>query len=128
MAPCRSEPARRGVLRRAAFLRDERGGVTVEFAVALPVVAIVVVSAIAGVLAVDAQGRLQLAASTAARAYGRGDDPAARTALDRLAPGAGVDVDRSGGLVCVTAARVAAGGPLRLLSLRASGCAADRGG
>ncbi|WP_267421390.1 MULTISPECIES: TadE family type IV pilus minor pilin [unclassified Curtobacterium] len=104
----------------------DRGAVTVEFAVALPVVAVVVSLAIGGVLLVDAQGRLQVAAVTAARAWGRDDADGARAALGRIAAGADSRVDRHDGLVCVTVER-SGSGPFSVLTLRASGCAADGG-
>jgi Flp pilus assembly protein TadG len=106
--------------------RCDRGAVTVEFAVALPVVAVVVSLAIGGVLLVDAQGRLQVAAATAARAWGRDDADGAQAALGRLAAGAGSQVDRRDGLVCVSVER-SGGGPFSALTLRATGCAADGG-
>ncbi len=74
---------------------------TVEFAVALPVVAIVLTALVAAVLVVDAQGRLQLAAATAARAIGRDDEHQGRSAADRIAPGVSVVVRSDGDLVCV---------------------------
>jgi len=104
----------------------ERGTVSVEFAVVLPVVALVLTSLVAAVLVVDGLGRLQLAAATAARAFGRGDDEAGRAALEHLAPGAGMTVHRDGGVVCVRAARGAAG-PFDAVPLRATGCAAEDG-
>ncbi|MDP4334583.1 TadE family type IV pilus minor pilin [Curtobacterium sp. A7_M15] len=99
---------------------------SVEFAVVLPAVALVLTSLVAAVVVVDALGRLQLAAATAARAFGRGDDAAARAAIERLAPGADVTVHRDGVVVCVRAARGAAG-PFEAVPLRATGCAAEDG-
>ncbi|PZE85036.1 pilus assembly protein [Curtobacterium sp. MCBD17_032] len=103
----------------------ERGAVTAEFAVALPVVAVVLAVGVGGVAVVDAQGRLQAAAVTAARAIGRGDDAAGRRAL-RTAGAASVRVVRPSGLVCVHAARAAAqDGPFAALELRGSACSVD---
>jgi len=106
----------------------DRGAVTVEFAVALPVVAVVVSLAIGGVVLVDAQGRLQLVAATAARAWGRDDADGAQAALGRLAAGTGTGshVTRRDGLVCVAVER-SGSGPFSSLTLRASACAADGG-
>jgi Flp pilus assembly protein TadG len=104
----------------------DRGAVTVEFAVALPVVAVVVSLAIGGVVLVDAQGRLQVAAATAARAWGRDDADGAQDALGRLAVGADSHVARHDGLVCVTVEQ-SGSGPFSSLMLRATGCAADAG-
>lgn len=99
---------------------------TVEFAVVLPAVALVLVGLVAAVLVVDGLGRVQLAASAAARSFGRGDDAAARAAVDRIAPGAAVSVRRSDGLVCVEATRPGRG-PFAAVPVRASGCALDDG-
>lgn len=106
---------------------DERGAVTVEFAVALPVLAVVVSLGIGGVVLVDGQGRLQSAAATAARAYGRDDDAAARAALAGIAPGATSSVTRSDELVCVVAERRSGPGPLAAITLRGASCAATGG-
>lgn len=105
---------------------SDRGSVSVEFAVALPVVALVLVSLVAGVVLADRVGRYQSAAGVAARALGRDDDRAAAAALAGGAPGASSSVRRSGGLVCVDV-RGAASGPFALLPLHASGCAAEGG-
>lgn len=104
----------------------ERGAVSVEFAVALPVVALVLASLVAAVLVVDGVGRLQLAASTAARALGRGDDDGGGAAVERIAPGAAVSVHRGGDLVCVEVSR-GGSGPFAAVPLQATGCAADGG-
>jgi len=100
--------------------------VSVEFAVVLPVVTLVLTSLVAAVLVVDGLGRLQLAAATAARAIGRGDEDAGRSVVDRIAPGASVTVQHGGDVVCVEAARVGTG-PFSVVPLRATGCAADGG-
>lgn len=107
-------------------MHGERGAVSVEFAVALPVVAIVLTSLVAAVLVVDGLGRLQVAAATAARAIGRDDDGAGRAVADRLAPGATVTIRRGDGIVCVDAARNGTG-PFAAVPLQATGCAADDG-
>ncbi|MBF4613725.1 TadE family type IV pilus minor pilin [Curtobacterium sp. VKM Ac-1376] len=99
---------------------------TVEFAVALPVVALVLTTLVAAVLVVDGQGRLQLAAATAARAIGRGDDADGRAAAARIAPGVSIAVRSDDGLVCVDATRGGTG-PFAALPLSATGCAATRG-
>ncbi|MFJ7289576.1 hypothetical protein ACQXVK_11985 [Curtobacterium sp. AB451] len=99
---------------------------SVEFAVVLPVVALVLTSLVAAVLVVDAVGRLEVAAATAARAYGRGDDDAGLAAVAQLAPGADVTVHRGDGVVCVRAERGATG-PFAAVPLGATGCAAEAG-
>lgn len=104
----------------------ERGSVTVEFAVGLPVVGLVLTLLVAAVLVVDGQGRLQSAAATAARAIGRGDDAVGLAAAERIAPGATVSVRRADDLVCVDASRGGTG-PFSVLPLRATACAAAGG-
>lgn len=104
----------------------DRGSVSVEFAVALPVVAVVLVSLVAGVVLADRLGRYQAAAGVAARALGRGDDRSAAAALADGAPGTSSTVRHEAGLVCVVIAGRATG-PFALLPLRATGCAAEGG-
>ncbi|SDQ70997.1 hypothetical protein SAMN02800687_2502 [Curtobacterium sp. UNCCL20] len=99
---------------------------SVEFAVVLPVVALVLTSLVAAVVVVDGLGRLQLAASTAARAIGRGDDDAGRSAAEGIAPGASVTVSRGTEFVCVDTERNGTG-PFALVPLRATACAAAGG-
>ncbi|NII42086.1 Flp pilus assembly pilin Flp [Curtobacterium flaccumfaciens] len=103
---------------------SERGSVTVEFAVALPIVAVVLAAGIAGVVAVDLQGRLQTATAVAARAVARGDDAAARRVLGQAGAGP-IRVERASGLVCVEVGRPAGGGPFANVVLRGSSCAVD---
>lgn len=93
---------------------------------ALPVVAVVVTLAVAGVLVVDTQGRLDLAAATAARALGRDDPDGSRSVLDRLEPRATSTVTRHDGLVCV-AVEVRPVGPFGSIALHGDGCAAEGG-
>lgn len=104
----------------------DRGSVTVEFAVVLPVVALVLTLLVAAVLVVDGQGRLQSAAAVAARGVGRGDDAVGLAAAERIAPGSSVTVRRTTDLVCVDATRGGTG-PFAVLPLRATACAAARG-
>jgi hypothetical protein len=99
--------------------------VTVEFAVALPVVAIVLTLGVVGVVLVDAQGRFQSVAGAAARAVGRGDDAAGHRVVTTVAGDAAVDVTHVHGLVCVTVSRPVAGGPFAGLLLRGRACAVE---
>lgn len=99
---------------------------TVEFAVVLPAVALVLVGLVAAVIVVDGLGRLQVASSSAARLIARGDDAGGRAVVGSIAPGASVAVRRSDGLVCVDAERAGAG-VFAALALRGSGCALDDG-
>jgi hypothetical protein len=67
--------------------RAERGSVTAETAVVLPVLVIVLGMVLWGVGAAGAQLRCIDAARAGARAYARGEDPAAaRLAVDQAAP------------------------------------------
>ncbi|AIV40505.1 MULTISPECIES: hypothetical protein [unclassified Curtobacterium] len=105
---------------------SDRGSVTVEFAVGLPVVALVLVSLVAGVVLVDRAGRLGSVAGTAARALGRDDERTAAAALATV-PGSTSRVRHEDGLVCVDVQGTPAG-PFAVLPLRATGCAAGGGG
>ncbi len=107
------------------MLRPERGSVAAEFAVAMPAVLLVLVTALGGVQLAGLQLRAQDAAADAARSYARGD-PAGVVAsrLARQIPGAGVSRFGQADLVCarVTAAPT---GPIARLGIRvsASSCA-----
>lgn len=118
MARCRCETGTGAI--------GDRGTVTVEFAVVLPVVALLLTTLVAAVVLVDGVGRLQVAASTAARAFGRGDDDEGRAVAGRLAPGATISVQRRGSVVCVEASRGGTG-PFAAVPLRATGCAVAGG-
>lgn len=86
-------------------MRDrDRGSVTAETALALPVLMVVLAMAVWVLAAVGAQLRCVDAASGAARAAARGESPAAVASLGRsLAPGgAQVRVEQRGEQVHVT--------------------------
>ncbi|QCR18584.1 TadE family type IV pilus minor pilin [Agrococcus sp. SGAir0287] len=104
--------------RRAGGVRDERGAVTAELAVALPAVVVVAALAIGGVGAAARQVALQDAAADAARAVARGDAP------EPFVGDVALEVAASGEVVCVTLRGSALGG---VLPLAASSCA-DAGG
>ncbi|GAA3329932.1 hypothetical protein HP467_08310 [Curtobacterium albidum] len=99
---------------------------TVEFAVALPAVVLVLVTLVAGVVLVDRVGSMQAAAGAAARALGRGDQAAADRLVREGAPGTVATVRHADGTVCVDLAG-RAGGPLSAVPLTATGCAAEAG-
>lgn len=105
----------------------EGGGVTVEFALVLPAVVLVVASGVAA-LGIGAQAiRLADAAAVVARAEGRGDPGSGAAAAARLAPGADLSVDR-GDLVCVRLDQDASFGPLRgVVPLSSRSCAPSGG-
>lgn len=96
-SPAGRDESDRGTARRHDSDRCDHGGATVEAAVALSALVVVLVLAIAAVLAVVTQIRLVDAAGAAARLAARGDDAAAHSAVDRLAPdGVQLSIDRGG--------------------------------
>ncbi|WP_306232548.1 hypothetical protein [Agrococcus beijingensis] len=95
-------------------LRGELGAVTAELAAALPAAVLAIGIAVAAVAATAAQVGLEQSAGAAARAAGRGDDPAL------YADGAALRVEPQGELVCAVLERPALGGAL---TLRARSCA-----
>lgn len=108
---------------RRPSLRDERGSVAAELAVALPAVVVVVALGIGGLLAASTHVRLQDAAADAARLIARGE-PGERAAgaVTSAVAGARSASSHSGDLVCVTAtADVAVAG--MPVTLTASSCA-----
>ncbi|GAA2984100.1 Flp pilus assembly protein TadG [Microbacterium terrae] len=99
---------------------DDRGAVAAEFAVALPVVALVLVFGVTMLGVSSAQVRLQDAAADAARLAARGES-AARVldAVESAVAGAQGDIEQRGDLVCVMAQA-----PTRLpLRIAATSCA-----
>ncbi|MEV7528776.1 hypothetical protein [Agrococcus sediminis] len=94
--------------------RGELGAVTAELAAALPAAVLAIGLAVAAVSAAAAQVGLEQSAGAAARAAGRGDDPAL------YADGAALRIEARGELVCAVLAREALGGAL---TLQASSCA-----
>ena len=81
--------------------RSDRGSVTAETAVLLPVLLIVLAAAVGVLACVASQLRCIDAARAAARVAARGDDPAVvRTTAERLAPpGARVTIVSTGDVV-----------------------------
>ena len=88
--------------------RDADGGsVTIEAAIGLAVLALVLAVCLAGIACLMAQLRCADAAREAVRLAGRGDDAAAAQAVSALAP-AGASLSLSGGGDLVTATVTAA--------------------
>jgi hypothetical protein len=105
--------------------RRDSGGVTVEAAMALAVLAVVLVACLAGVACVIAQSRCADAAREAARLAGRGDSAGASAAVAVLAPaGAALSLGGDGDLVSATVSVQAIGGLLPGVTIRASAAAA----
>ena len=81
-----------------APVRDDRGAVTVEAAIALAAIVVVVALCIAGIVAVTAQVRCVDAAREAARLVARGDADEALSTARRVAPsGARIEVRQENG-------------------------------
>ena len=79
----------------------DRGAVTAEFAVALPAVVLVLAACLGGLGLGLAQLRAHDAAADAARVLGRGESVAtARAVVASSAPGARLESNRDGMLVC----------------------------
>jgi Flp pilus assembly protein TadG len=106
---------------------DDRGSVTAELAIVLPVVLVLLVAGIGAMGAGAARVRLEDAAADAARLVARADDEGrAAAGVAAAAPGARLDVDRRDDIVCATAsATVRIAGVA--LPLRATSCALDGG-
>jgi len=101
------------------------GSVTVEAAVALATLAVVLVGCLSGVACMIAQVRCADAAREAARLAGRGDEGAASAAVLQLAPdGASLRLGGSTELVLATVSVPAIGGMLPGVTIRASAAAA----
>ena len=117
------EPARTGQ-RQLRQVRDQ-GGVTVEAAMALAVLALVLVSCLAGIACLIAQVRCADAAREAARLAGRGDADLAAAAVVTLAPdGASLSLGGDGELVTATVTARAIGGLLPGVTITATAAAA----
>jgi hypothetical protein len=103
----------------------DRGGVTVEAAMALAVLAVVLVSCLAGIACLIAQIRCADAAREAARLAGRGDADLAASAVAALAPdGAVLSLGGDGDLVTATVTARAIGGLLPGVTIAATAAAA----
>ncbi len=95
---------------------DDRGSATVEFAVALPGVVVLLLIFLAGWSASAAKVRLTDAAGLAARAAARGEPES--TSRSAMPPGATISVQRAGDLVRVTVRQRVSLGPLPAITLR----------
>ncbi len=98
----------------------ERGSVAAEFAVALPAVGLVLALGLGAVELGALDVRLQDAASLAARALARGDDPPGAA----LPSGAALTRADADGLVCATVV-ASGGGAFAAVRLSARSCAWD---
>jgi len=107
---------------------DERGSATVEFAMTMPAL-ILVVSFVAASLGVTSQSvRLADAAAVVARQTARGDRGSVGSTLARLAPGAAVSEFVTADLVCVDLRRQVRLGLVGEVALASRSCAPRAGG
>ncbi len=105
---------------------EECGAVTVEAAIALAAIMVVVVACVGALLAASTQVRCVDAAREAARLEARGDPVDARAAAERVAPpGAEIAIRRDGDFVVAV---VSARAPLLPLRLRGEAVAAREPG
>ena len=113
--------------RPAAFdpsITSDRGSVTVEAALVLAVLVVVVSACLAGIGCLIAQLSCADAAREAARLAGRGDGAGAQSAVAALAPaGAVLSLDNRGDLVTATVTVGAVSGLLPGVVIRASASA-----
>lgn len=105
-----------------ALRHDDGGSVTAEFAIAMPVVLVVLGLVIGGVALATHRITLTSIAADAARLEARGES--AEAVLARLEPGVGVERSTADGLHCLTLTSTPVGGLLAAIDVRASSCAA----
>lgn len=111
----------------AGTSRHDRGTVTAEVAVTLPVVVIVLAACLGGLSLAAAQVRAHDAAADAARLLGRGESSAnAQLYVSRALAGATLSISRPTQLVCATV-RVEQRLLLVPITLTASSCALEGG-
>lgn len=117
--------SRRGIHTDPPESGDDRGAVTVEAALALSVLAVVLAGALAAIACLMGHLRCVDAAREAARLAARDDAGAAAAVVRAAAPdGAELRLDRADGLVTATVTSRAAGGLLPGIQLSASAVAA----
>lgn len=109
-------------------MRDQRGSVAAELALALPAVLLVLLLGVGALGAAARQVALQDAAADAARLLGRGEGvDRARSVVAAGVPDATVASSERGELVCVTAASQFRVGRMVSVPLRATSCALTGG-
>ncbi len=104
-----------------------RGSVTVEAAMVIPLLMVVMVACLAGVAYLATQLRCIDAAREAARLFARGDETAATTAAHQLAGNVSVDMRVEGGVVRVSVTAQPFAGVLPGVRIQASALAAVEG-
>jgi len=110
-----------------ALLDDERGTVTAEFAIVLPVVLVVLGLVIGGIVIASHRATLVSVAAEVARLEARGDAALAAERLDEL--GGAVEAQREirGRLSCVALRSRPGGGLLSSIGVEAEACAVGDG-
>lgn len=107
----------------------DRGSVTVEAAVALAALAVVLTLCLAGIAAMIAQVRVTDAAGEAARLAARGDRAAAQRAVQDLAPaGSVLTISGDGDMLTARVSAPPLGGLLPGIDVRAQAVAAREPG
>lgn len=104
----------------------ENGSAAAEFAVAIPVVVLVLGCCLGAIQVASQQVRLTDAAADAARTLARGDPPGVATArVHRIVSSATMSTSTTGDFVCVRLSAPAGFGPAAIAGVRvsASGCA-----
>lgn len=119
-----SRTARRLHCQGARYGRADRGSVTVEAAVALSALLVVLALCLAGLAAFLAQLRAADAAAVAARLAARGDEAAAREAVAQLAPAGSVLAIDGGALITARVQAPPLGGLLPGVQIHTSAVAA----
>lgn len=105
------------------FARDERGSVTAEFALTIPVMLLVLGLAVGSVYLAAERVSLVSLAGEVARLEARGDTVLAAARLAEH-PEAGIARTNDGRMLCVTAVSKPAAGVLAVISVSGRGCAA----
>lgn len=103
-------------------LRDDRGSVTAEFAITLPIVGAVIALCVAAVGLSAQQLRLNSVAAEIARAEARGDSQSG-SLLGTIGYPVSVHRSRQGDVQCVQLSANPAGGGLSAVTLSARSCA-----
>ncbi|KQO46546.1 hypothetical protein ASG28_02125 [Frigoribacterium sp. Leaf415] len=105
----------------------ERGSATVEFAMTMPAVILVVAFVVASLGVTSQSVRLADAAAVVARQTARGDRGSVGATLARLAPGAAMSESVGADLVCVDLRREVRVGPVGEVTLTSRSCAPTAG-
>lgn len=124
---CEPQPPPAATRRRAldARLHDDRGTITAEFAIVVPVALVILGLAIAAILVSAHRLSLTALALEVARFEARGDAEAAAARLASFGREVAVVRSRDGLLVCVSLSSRPGAGPFEAIEITARGCAAS---